>query len=101
MINNVSERLPGQHSHRGGKAYLFPHRRPTPQPFTRILLRLGLVDLDHAAVQLGLVHVVDGFTGVFGERELDVAEAAVRVVVGGSDGMLAKPSSEVAGRGGV
>jgi uncharacterized Fe-S cluster-containing protein len=45
-----------------------------------LLLRFGLVDFDHAAVELGLVHVVDGFEGVLGEGEFDVAEASVRVL---------------------
>jgi hypothetical protein len=45
-------------------------------------LRFGLVDFDHAAVELGLVHVVDGFEGILGEGEFDVAEASMRVLGG-------------------
>lgn len=45
-----------------------------------MLLRFGLIDFDHSAVQLGLVHVVDCFLGIFSEGEFDVAEASVRIL---------------------
>jgi hypothetical protein len=63
------------------KIYLLPHRGPAPESFVVVLLRFGLVDFDDAAVEFGLVHVVDGFAGVFGEGEFHVAEAAVGVFV--------------------
>jgi hypothetical protein len=62
------------------KTHLLPNSSLAPQLLASLLLRLRLVDFDHAAVQLGLVHVVDGFVGVFGQGELDVAEASVRVL---------------------
>ena len=64
------------------KTHLLPNSSLAPQLLARLLLRLRLVDFDHAAVQLGLVHVVDGFEGVAGEGEFDVAEAAVGVLGG-------------------
>jgi len=62
--------------------YLLPNRSFAAELLARLLLRFGLVDFDHAAVELCLVHVVDGFEGVFGEGEFDVAEASVRVLGG-------------------
>lgn len=64
------------------EAYLLPNRSLAAELLARCLLRFGLVDFDHAAIELGLVHVVDGFEGVFGEGEFDVAEASVRVLRG-------------------
>ena len=62
--------------------YLLPNRSSATELLARCFLRFGLVDFDHAAVELGLVHVVDGFEGVFREGEFDVAEASVRVLGG-------------------
>lgn len=61
--------------------YLLPHCSPTPQAFVTVLLWFGLIDFDHAAVEFGLVHVVDCFASIFCEREFDVAETAVGVFV--------------------
>jgi hypothetical protein len=62
------------------KTHLLPNSSLAPQLLARRLLRLRLVDFDHAAVQLRLVHIVDGFVCVFGLCELDVAEASVSVL---------------------
>lgn len=64
------------------ETYLFPNRSFATELLARCFLWFGLVDFDHAAVELGLVHVVDGFEGVLGEGEFDVAEASVRVLGG-------------------
>jgi len=61
--------------------YLLPDRSLASQPFIRVLLWLRLVDLDHSAVEFRLVHVVYGFSCVFREREFDVAEASVWIVI--------------------
>ena len=62
------------------KTHLLPNSSLAPQLLARRLLRFRLVDFDHAAVQLSLIHIVDGFMCVFGQRELDVAEASVSVL---------------------
>lgn len=62
-----------------GVTHLFPHCRSTLKTFVDVLLWLRLVTLDDSPVQLRLVHVVDSFTSVFWEGELDVAEASVRI----------------------
>lgn len=64
------------------RTHLLPNRSLATEFLARCFLRFGLVDFDHAAVELGLVHVVDGFKGVAGEGEFDVAEAAVGVLGG-------------------
>jgi hypothetical protein len=47
-------------------SYLLPNRSLTPELLARCFLRFGRIDFDHAAVEFGLVHVVDCFEGVFG-----------------------------------
>lgn len=67
---------------KGKKTHLLPNSSSAPQLLPSLFLRLSLVDFDHAAVQLGLIHVVDGLEGVLGLRELDVSKASVGVLGG-------------------
>ena len=68
------------------ETHLLPNSSLGPEPFPSFLLRFRLIDFEHAAEELGLVHVVDCFGGVEGVGEFDVGEAAV----GGGGGFSEK-----------
>ena len=70
-------------------AYLLPYCRLAAQLILGVLPFLRSVNLDHATVELGLVHVVSCLACVLWEREFNVAEAAMWVGVGCSGERLA------------
>lgn len=59
------------------RAHLFPNCCSASEAFIGIFLRFCLVYLDHTAIKLGLVHVVNGLGGILCEREFDVAKPAM------------------------